>query len=152
MEAGTYRTHTFSTSRPRHGAFWKRLVISKSHIHTIRIIYVFNRITQIFSYDDIASAPIANFILVIYSNQTALSVCYLNGGCPSLICASIYLTITGPTPSPRDSHVDVVYKKSMYIYGGSTGRLVRTFPYISLIALSMLLIVSSTFAIIDCLR
>ena len=32
------------------------------------------------------------------------------------------LVTEGPTPSPRDSHVSVIYDKSMYLYGGSTGR------------------------------
>ena len=32
------------------------------------------------------------------------------------------LVTEGPTPSPRDSHVSVIFDKSMYLYGGSTGR------------------------------
>jgi hypothetical protein len=27
----------------------------------------------------------------------------------------------GPAPIPRDSHVSVIHKKSMYVFGGSTG-------------------------------
>lgn len=32
------------------------------------------------------------------------------------------LITEGPVPSPRDSHVAVIYGKSMFLYGGSTGR------------------------------
>ena len=32
-----------------------------------------------------------------------------------------YLQTEGVTPSPRDSHIAVVFKNSMFIYGGSTG-------------------------------
>ena len=32
------------------------------------------------------------------------------------------LLTEGPIPSPRDSHVAVVHDKSMFLYGGSTGR------------------------------
>jgi hypothetical protein len=31
------------------------------------------------------------------------------------------LVTEGPIPSPRDSHVAVIYGKSMFLYGGSTG-------------------------------
>jgi hypothetical protein len=32
------------------------------------------------------------------------------------------LVTEGPIPSPRDSHVSVIHGKSMFLYGGSTGR------------------------------
>ena len=34
---------------------------------------------------------------------------------------SVLLT-EGPVPAPRDSHVSVIHGKSMFLYGGSTGR------------------------------
>lgn len=36
------------------------------------------------------------------------------------------ITITGFVPSPRDSHVGVVYGDSMFIFGGSTGATVSS--------------------------
>jgi hypothetical protein len=39
------------------------------------------------------------------------------------------LVTEGPIPSPRDSHVSVIYGKSMFLYGGSTGRRVDKLIY-----------------------
>ena len=32
------------------------------------------------------------------------------------------LVTEGIAPSPRDSHVSVIFGRSMYLYGGSTGK------------------------------
>jgi hypothetical protein len=42
------------------------------------------------------------------------------------------LLTEGPVPSPRDSHIAIVYKNSMYIYGGSTGNAIGDFHELKL--------------------
>jgi hypothetical protein len=42
------------------------------------------------------------------------------------------LLVDGPVPSPRDSHVAVLFGRSMYLYGGSTGSAMGDFHELKL--------------------
>lgn len=42
------------------------------------------------------------------------------------------LITEGPVPTPRDSHIAVIYGKSMYLYGGSTGSAMGDFHELKL--------------------